>query len=106
MERLLPVLLRKTTAIYRECSVMHCQLSNTTFVRMQCWLTFVISKSTTKISLSHIEIWNLNMGYLITVMTSHKHHGISKNCQLNCLFSSLFKLTSKETPKLHIIGSL
>ena len=33
-------------------------------------------------------------------------HGILNHWQLNCLFKSLFRLTSKNTSKIHIIGSM
>ena len=41
----------------------------------------------------------------ITVL-SRERHGVSKCQQLACLFNSLFKLTSKKTPKLRIAGPL
>ena len=41
----------------------------------------------------------------ITVM-SHECHGFSNYRQLDCLFNRLFKVTTKETSKLHITGYL
>ena len=39
-------------------------------------------------------------------VTSHEHHHISNHWQYDFLFSSLFRLTTKKPPKLHITGNL
>ena len=39
-------------------------------------------------------------------VTSHKHYAISYHWQLYCLFSSLFRLTTKKTSKLRITAHL
>ena len=38
-------------------------------------------------------------------MTSHHHHGPLNHQQLDCLFNSLFMLTTKSIPKSHITSS-
>ena len=37
-------------------------------------------------------------------MTSNKQHDVSNHQQFDCLFNSLFKLTSKKIPNFHITG--
>ena len=56
-------------------------------------------------SLEQPEICICKSSHPITVM-SHEHDGVSNQCQLACLFNSLFRLTTKETFKLCSTGHL
>ena len=49
--------------------------------------------------------WVINDLNNITVML-HEHHGIRNNQLLNCLFNTLFRLTTNKISKLCITGSL
>ena len=49
---------------------------------------------------------DLNHIFQLITGTSHKHHGVSNRWQLNCLFNSFSRLTSKETSKLCITGPM
>ena len=39
-------------------------------------------------------------------LISHERHGVSNHQKLDCLFNSLFRITTKESSKLCITGSL
>ena len=50
---------------------------------------------------TYMVIGGCNCQFPIRV-TSHEHHGVSKNQQLICLFDSMVRLKTKKTPKFHI----
>ena len=49
--------------------------------------------------------YNQGCKALVTV-TSHEHHGVSNEMQLNRLLNNLFRLTTNKIPKLCITGAL
>ena len=78
-----------------------------TLVQVMTWCRQATSHYLSQCWPSHCQVYLFTAVCVSSIkMMLHEHHDITNHRQINCLFNSLFRLTTKEIPKHRITGPL